>query len=90
MASINARLAAAAKAASRYAGNVVREGRDVATAFGTTVTGTRKAKDAMQAARIRDAAWNNFDKQVAEATKAIAKGEKGTRSTLHKKNLRNY
>lgn len=90
MASINARVAAGAKAAANYAKTVAREGRDVATALGTTVTGARKAKDEMQATRFRSAAWNNFDKQVSEAVKAITKGEKGTRSTIHKTNVRNY
>ena len=78
------------KAAAKYAKTVAREGRDVVTALGTTATDTRKAKDAMQASRINSATWNNFDKQVSEAVKAITKGEKGTRSTIHKTDFRKY
>ena len=90
--SINARLAAAAKAAGKYGKTVAREGRDVLTAFGTAANpaSTRKAKNEMQANRFRQEAWNNFDKQVSEAVKAITKGEKGTRSKIHKTNVRGY
>lgn len=88
--SINARVAAAAKAVAKYGKNVAREGRDVATAFGTTVTGARQAKDEFQANRFLQAARENEDKQMKEFMRAVLKGEKGTRSTIHKTNVRNY
>lgn len=88
--SVNARLAAAAKAVGRYAKNVAREGRDVATAFGTTQTGARQAKDEMQANRFLQAARQNEDKQMKEFVNAVFKNKKGTRSTIHKTNVRNY
>jgi len=78
------------KAAAKYAKTVVREGRDVATAFGTSLTGARQAKDEMQANRFLQAARANEDKQMKEFVSAVTKGKSGTRSTIHKTNVRNY
>ena len=87
----NARLSAAKKAVAR-AKVIAREGRDVFTAAGTAVNpkATRKAKDEFQANRFKQAAWENVDKQASEFWKAVTKGKKGTRSTIHKTNVRGY
>lgn len=71
---------------------VLREGRDVITAAGTALNpvATKKAKDEFQANRFKQAAWENFDKQKSELGKAITKGTKGTRSTIHKTNIKGY
>lgn len=71
---------------------VIREARDVATAFGTAVNpkSVQKAKTEQQANRFKQAAWENYDKQAKEFGQAIVSGKKGTRSTIHKTNVRGY
>jgi len=64
---------------------VVREVRDIPTALGTSIGAAmdyqqRGPKNATTAKANANSSSNNWDKQLAEAAKAILKGKSGTRS----------
>ena len=64
---------------------VAREVRDIPTALGTSVGAVmdyqhRGPKNAATAKANANASSDNWDKQLAEAAKAILKGSSGTRS----------
>jgi hypothetical protein len=64
---------------------VAREVRDIPTALGTSLGAAidyqqRGPKNAASAKANANASSNNWDKQIAEAAKAILKGTSGTRS----------
>ena len=64
---------------------VTREARDIPTALGTSLGAAidiqqRGPKNAASAKANANASSNNWDKQLAEAAKAILKGTSGTRS----------
>jgi hypothetical protein len=64
---------------------VAREVRDIPTALGTSVGASmdyqqRGPKNAATAKANANSSSNNWDKQLAEAAKAILKGTSGTRS----------